>query len=175
MRAETNKARLERFMAELGSRVSGEGRIYLVGGATSVWYGWREMTIDVDIKPDPEPSGLFEAIALLKDSLDINVELAAPDQFIPSVPGWRERSPFIARHGQIEFYHYDPYGQTLAKLQRGHDRDLGDARCFVRDGLVKLDRLRGSFKQIEPQLIRYPGVDAGTFRRAVERFCDECE
>ena len=41
--------------------------------------GWRETTVDADLKLDPEPAGVFEAIARLKDSLDINVELSAPD------------------------------------------------------------------------------------------------
>jgi hypothetical protein len=96
MRAEMDKAKLEAFMVALGARVRSEGIIYLTGGATAILHNWRSMTIDVDIKPDPEPEGLFEALARLKDELDINVELASPDQFIPAVPGWRERSLFIA-------------------------------------------------------------------------------
>jgi hypothetical protein len=119
MRAETDAAKLKAFMAELGNRVRGPGRIYLAGGATALLHGWRSTTIDVDLKPDPEPPGLFEALAVLKDELDINVELASPDQFIPAVPGWRERSLFIARHGQIEFFHYDPYGQALSNCNAG--------------------------------------------------------
>lgn len=162
-------------MVELGARVRGEGCIYLAGGATAVLHGWRATTIDVDLKPDPEPNGLFEAIAQLKDELDINVELASPDQFIPPVPGWRERSRLIARHGRIEFHHYDPYGQTLAKLQRGHDRDLADARNFVRAGWVERQTLREAYQQIEPDLIRYPAVDIATFRDAVESFCNESD
>jgi len=62
MRAETDKAKLEAFMLALGQRVRGEGVIYLTGGATAVWYSWRSMTIDIDIKPDPEPAGLFESL-----------------------------------------------------------------------------------------------------------------
>ena len=137
MRAETDRAKLERFMAALGERVSGAGTVYLTGGATALLQGWRKATIDVDIKPDPEPPGLFEAIPALKDELDINVELASPDQFIPPIPGWRERSVFIARHGSISYYHYDPYGQALSKLQRGHERDLADVRSLVREKAVK--------------------------------------
>src|SRR5947208_2214352 len=98
MRGETDRAKLLRFMAALGERVRGEGTIYVTGGATALLYNWRATTIDVDIKPDPEPPGLFEAIATLKEELDINVELASPDQFIPAIPGWRERSLFIAHH-----------------------------------------------------------------------------
>ena len=129
------------------------------------------MTVDVDLKPDPEPPGLFEAIALLKDELDINVELAAPDQFIPALPGWRDRSLFIARHGPLEFLHYDLYSQALAKLQRSHARDLEDVRSMVRDGLVERDRLWKCFDEIAPGLIRFPAIDPRAFRQRVADFC----
>ena len=175
MHLETDKAKIESFMAALGKQVRGKGRIYLAGGATAVLHGWRPMTIDIDIKPEPEPAGLFEAIALLKDELDINVELASPDQFIPAIPGWRERSLFIATHGLIEFFHYDPYGQALAKLQRGHARDLRDVQSLLRDGLIQMDKLRELFHLIEPQLIRYPAIDPAAFRTSVTQFCDEHE
>jgi len=173
MRAETDLAKLERFMAALGERVHGEGIVYLTGGATALLQGWRDATIDVDIKPDPEPPGLFEAIARLKDELDINVELASPDQFIPPVPGWRERSVFIERYGRISYYHYDPYGQALSKLQRGHERDLADVRSFVREGWVDLEELQTSFTAIEPMLVRYPAIDAPEFRESLRRFIVE--
>src|SRR5512134_703510 len=94
MRAETDIKKLRTFMSALGERVKGPGLIYLTGGATALLHHWRATTIDIDIKPDPEPAGLFEAIAELKNSLDINVELASPDDFIPAVPGWRDRSVF---------------------------------------------------------------------------------
>ena len=81
--------------------------------------------------------GLFEAIARVKEELDINVELASPDDFIPSLPGWRERSLHIARHGDVEFLHYDSYAQALSKLQRAHERDLRDVRDLWRSGLIE--------------------------------------
>lgn len=173
MRAETDKTKIEAFMVALGNRVRGQGSIYLTGGATAVLHNWRRMTIDVDLKPDPEPPGLFEALAVLKDELDINVEIASPDHFIPAVPGWRERSLFIAQYGPIQFFHYDPYGQALSKLQRRHDRDLRDARSFLQSGLISVDRLREMFDRIEPELIRYPAIDPASFRTAVLEFCDE--
>lgn len=173
MRAETNKAKLEVFLAALGNRVSGAGSIYLTGGATAVLHNWRAMTIDVDIKADPEPAGLFEALAQLKDELDINVELASPDQFIPAIPGWRERSLFIVQHGRVRFFHYDPYGQALSKLQRRHDRDILDVHSLVREGLVQKNRLWEMFAEIEPQLVRYPAVDPASFRAAVMEFCND--
>jgi len=173
MRLETDKSKIESFMVALGKRVRGPGRIYFAGGATAVLHGWRSMTIDIDLKPEPEPAGLFEAIALLKDELDINVELASPEQFIPALPGWRERSLFIARHGLLEFFHYDPHAQALAKLQRRHERDLQDVRSMLRDGLIQTGRLRELFDLIEPQLIRYPAVDPADFRAAVIQFHHE--
>ena len=157
-------------MAALGSRVRGGGRIYLTGGATALLHGWRAMTIDIDLKADPEPAGLFEALAVLKDELDVNVELASPDQFIPALPGWRERSIFIARHGGVEFFHYDPYAQALSKLQRSHARDLHDVQSMLHDGLIRTDRLRELFELIQPELIRYPAIDPRAFRAAVEEF-----
>ncbi len=171
MRAETDRAKLEAFMSALGMRVRGTGRIYLAGGATAVLCGWRSMTIDVDLKPDPELRGFFEALVLLKDELDINVE-ASPDQFIPPIPGWQERSIFIARHGPVDFFHYDFYGQALSKLQRRHDRDLVDVRALRERGLIEKDRLLEMFALIEPALIRYPAIDSATFRNAVMEFCD---
>ena len=160
-------------MAALGRTVSGPGRIYFAGGATALLYGWRTATIDIDLKPDPEPAGLFEAIAVLKEELEVNVELASPDDFIPAVPGWRDRSIFIARHGAVDFFHYDPYGQALSKLQRRHDRDLCDVRFLLKLGLIRSDKLRDMFAAIEPVLIRYPAIDRRSFRNAVIGFCDE--
>jgi hypothetical protein len=173
MRLESDKSKIELFMVAMGKQVRGKGRIYFTGGATAVLHGWRNMTIDIDIKPDPEPAGLFEAIAALKEELDVNVELASPDQFIPAIPGWSERSLFIAIHGLIEFFHYDPYGQALAKLQRGHERDLQDIQSLLRHGLIQMGRLRELFHLIEPHIIRYPAIDAEAFRAAVSQFYND--
>ena len=105
MRLDADKANLAAFMEALGKRVGGPGTVYLTGGATALLFGWREKTIDIDIKAEPEPPGFFEAIAELKDTLDTNVELASPDLFIPEVPGWRDRSQLIQRAGEENFHH----------------------------------------------------------------------
>ncbi len=171
MRAPADVAKINAFMTALGKAVKGPGRVYLTGGATALLHGWRGTTIDVDLKADPEPAGFFEAIAAIKDALDVNVELAAPDQFIPEVPGWRDRSPFIARHGSVEFHHYDLYSQVLAKIERGHERDITDVRAMLENRLIAKERLWMLFEAIEPFLIRYPAITASEFRHAVERFC----
>ena len=68
-------------MRELATAARGPGNIYFTGGATALLLGFREQTIDVDIKMDPEPAGAFEAIATLKNVLDLNIELASPADF----------------------------------------------------------------------------------------------
>ncbi|MEN9991243.1 MAG: hypothetical protein RLZZ224_945 [Verrucomicrobiota bacterium] len=163
--------RLHTFMAAMAQHTKGVGCIYFTGGATALLHGWRPMTVDVDMKADPEPAGYFEAIATLKDALSLNVELASPSDFIPELPEWRERCLFIARHGQIDFYHYDPYSQALSKLERGHSRDLADVEAMLRDRLIDQKRLLDFFTQIEPNLIRYPALDPQSFRETVETFC----
>ena len=170
MRPPVQLEKLETLLAAMGRRVKSAGRIYLTGGATALLYGWRPMTVDVDLKADPEPAGFFEAIAILKDELAVNIELASPSDFIPELPSWRERSLFIARHGLIDFYHYDPYSQALSKLERGHARDLTDVNAMLHLGLIRRDQLFQHFLQIEPDLIRYPALDPRSFRAGVERF-----
>ena len=172
MRAPLDSAKIESFMRSLGKRTRGAGTIYLTGGATALLHGWRPSTIDIDLKADPEPSGWFEALAFLKDDLSVNVELASPDQFIPALPGWRERSPFIVRHGSLDFHHYDLYSQALAKLERGHTRDVVDVTAMRESGLINSDRLLDLFLRIEPDLIRYPSLDPRSFRASVTRFVE---
>ncbi len=155
-------------MEKLGEEADREGRLYFTGGATAVLLGWRPSTIDVDVKMEPESDRLFRALPRIKDELEINVELAAPDQFIPAVPGWQERSAFIARQGRLSFYHYDFYAQALSKIQRGHAQDRTDVREMIRRGLVDRGELRRRFEQIEPQLYRHPAIDPGAFRKALE-------
>lgn len=170
MRKETNRDTVERLMKELGSRVRAAGRVYFTGGVSAVMYGWRAMTVDVDFKADPEPVGFFEALPHLKEDLQVNLELASPEDFIPTLPSWRDRSRFIARHGQIDFYHYDFYSQALAKLERDHPRDRLDVAQMLLHGLIEKERLLGLFNEIEPLLIRYPALEPADFRTKVEAF-----
>ena len=171
MRGDADKAKLEAFMDALGKRVRGPGTIYLTGGATALLFGWRDKTIYVYLKADPEPPGFFEAIAELKETLDTNVELASPDLFIPEVPGWRDRSVFIRRVDEIEFRHFDFYSQVLAKLELGHERDMNDVLEFKKQRLVDPSKLLELFTQIRPQLKKFPAIDELSFTKIVEDFC----
>ena len=171
MRSQASADKIIALMEALGREVTGSGRIYLTGGASALLHGWRDSTVDVDLKADPEPPGWFEAIATLKDKLDVNIELAAPDQFIPALPGWRDRSRHIAQHGRLEFYHYDFYSQALAKLERGHARDLADVQAMLERQFIAPAQLWELFLAVEPLLIRFPGITASLFRESVAHFC----
>jgi hypothetical protein len=170
MRRKVTVASLKQFMQELAAAARSPGKVYFTGGATALLLGFREQTIDIDLKLDPEPAGAFEAIAGLKNRLDVNVELASPDDFIPRGKDWRERSRPIASIGRVEFFHYDFSLQALAKLERGHAQDLQDAASFVDGGYVSLDDLKNRFVQIEPDLLRYPAVDPQQFKKKLDDF-----
>ena len=157
-------------MKALGRKGRTNARIYFVGGVSAVLLGWRESTIDIDLKLIPEAGEILQALPDLKERLQINVELASPEDFIPAVPGWEDRSGFIAREGTIDFFHYDFYAQALAKIERGHSTDLLDVREMIARGLVERSRLLEYFSNIEDRLYKYPAIDAQSFRRAVEEF-----
>jgi hypothetical protein len=168
MRELATAPRIREFMRRLGERAGGETTVYLTGGATAVLLGWRESTLDVDIKVVPERDDVLRAVQELKDLLQINVELASPDLFIPPVPGWESRSPSAGREGRIEWRHFDPYSQALAKIERGHEQDAADVKAMLARGLIEPARLRDAFERIRPELYRYPALDAGAFARRVE-------
>lgn len=172
MRSLVDRDALLRFMRELGRAARGPTRIYFTGGCSAVLLGWRASTIDVDLDIRPESDDILRAIPQLKERLHINVELAAPTHFIPEVPGWETRSPFIAREGLIDFYHYDFYAQALSKIERSHARDVVDVQAMHDQGLIVPARLLELFAAIEPELYRYPAVDPRTFRAAVEKIAE---
>jgi hypothetical protein len=102
-------------MRELGRAADRETRVYFTGGATAVLMGWRESTIDADIRIVPESDAIFRAIPALKERLSINVDLPLRSNFIPELPGC----------------------QALAKIERGHDRDKGDVAALLTRGLIE--------------------------------------
>jgi hypothetical protein len=169
MRQPITLPRLQEFMKALGAVARAPGRIYLVGGATAVLLDWRTATIDIDLKILPETDEIFRSLPILKERLHMNIELASPDDFIPELPGWQERSQFIQTEGKLSFFHYDFYAQALAKIERGHAIDLVDIHEMIDRGLVESGRLLELFTAIEAQLYRYPALDQPSFRRAVER------
>jgi len=111
---------------------------------------------------------MLRAIPMLKERLQLNVELASPDLFIPVPPGLEHRSPFVTRIGRVTFRHFDFVAQALAKIERGHARDLADVQAMRERALISAGDVRAQFARLEPELYRFPAIDAPSFRRAVD-------
>ncbi len=140
----------------------------MTGGATAVLEGWRGSTADVDLRFEPDLDELLRELPALKESLGVNIELASPPDFVPELPGWRERSPLVFEEGNVAVHHFDFYSQALSKIERGFGQDLDDVGKMIESGLVAPALLRELYETIEPELYRYPAIDPAAFRRKVE-------
>ncbi|MGH2914840.1 MAG: DUF6036 family nucleotidyltransferase [Solirubrobacteraceae bacterium] len=170
LRANTDRQRINTFLAALGRRVRGRHVVYLAGGASAVLIGWRPSTIDIDLRPEPDSDELLRAVSELKRSLDVNVETASPLEFIPELPGWRDRSRYVNTVGAIEVRHMDFRLQALAKLERGSTQDLADVAQMIAHGLVSGEEIAAAFELIRPRLFRFPAVDEDLFARNVAAY-----
>jgi hypothetical protein len=168
MRPPVDEARIRAVARRLGRVVRGPVRMYLTGGSTAVIEGWRESTVDVDLRFEPEDDRLLRELPAVKESVGVNIELVSPPDFIPELPGWRERSQFLFREGGVDVHHFDLYSQALSKVERGFDQDLEDVRAMIAGGLVEPARVREYYEAIEPELYRYPAIDPVAFRGKVD-------
>lgn len=173
MRGLADAETIRRFMRELARPARRPARIYFTGGVTAVLSGWRPSTIDIDLKIVPDDDALLRAIPDLKERLQVNVELASPDDFIPVPAGWEERSRFVAQEGALTFFDFDLVAQALAKIERGHDQDRKDVRSMIAAGLVSAAALRETFERIKLEFYRYPAIDPAAFQAAVAVVLDE--
>ena len=173
MRDPLTKERLREFMVEL-DRAAPRGQaahVYLVGGGTAVWAGWRPSTIDVDLHGDPEV--LFRDIQAIKKRLRLNVEFVRPEDFVPPLAGSDARHVLIEAMGSVSFFHHDPYAQVLSTIVRGFQRDLEDADDFLRSGMVDADRFRDLVHGIPAEAYaHYPALSQDAVLSAVDEFLE---
>jgi hypothetical protein len=168
VRPPVDEDRLRELARRLGRAARGPTRIYLTGGATAVLEGWRGSTVDVDLRFEPDVDELLRELPALKEDLGVNIELASPPDFIPELPGWRERSPLVFRESHVAVHHFDFYSQALAKIERGFAQDLDDVAKMIEHGLVEPAQLRQLYEAIEPELYRYPAIEPSAFRRKLD-------
>ena len=168
MRALAIKTKVLEFLHRFAREGRSPVRVYLTDGSSAVLWGWRETTVDIDLRIDPELDEIFRAIPKLKEELSINIELASPSDFIPELPGWRERSVFIESVGELSYYHYDPYSQALSKIERGHEKDVADVKAMFSNQLVKKEKLVELFESIHSNLYKYPAIDEDSFAASVQ-------
>ncbi len=172
MRSSSQRQQIENLILVLGRTITKPLKVYFTGGATAVMLGIRESNIDVDIKFEPDNEEMYRAIQRLKEKLNMNIELASPDNFIPPLPQWRERSLFIAQSGKVRFFHYDLYSQILAKVQRGWSQDLSDASGFVKENIDK-KKVFFLFESIKNDFVKYPAINVKLLSVKLKKFFDE--
>jgi hypothetical protein len=171
MREEFTRDRLRPLMNELARTAPRRGsfQVFFVGGTTAVAMGWRRSSVDVDLFS--EQDAVFRDIQGIKERLRMNVEFARPEDFVPPLTGAGDRHLFIEKVGPISYFHYDPYSQILSKIVRGFQKDLEDARAFLREKLVEPDRFRSLVRTIpDSTYAKYPRLSRAAVETAVDRF-----
>lgn len=167
---------LRALMRELACSVRGSRsyRVFLVGGGTAVLEGWRSSTIDADLFSDQDE--VFHDIQQIKERLQLNVEFARPEDFVPPLAGSDQRHVFIEAVGNVSFFHYDPYAQMFSKVVRGFARDIVDAKNFLTSGMVDADRFRALVSEITTaRYARYPSLSPEAVLKAVHSFLSHSE
>jgi len=167
MREHADQRRIRSLIEFLGRNARSACDVFFTGGACAVLHGWRAATLDVDLLFVPDSDDILRLLPRAKEKLILNIELVAPPNFIPELPGWRERCIFIEKRGEVSFYHYDFYSQALSKIERNHAQDAIDVESMLNAQLVTPEKLLTLFDEIEPLLFRYPAIHPESFRRAV--------
>jgi len=175
MRDLADNQKIAAFMRAFGRLAKSETEVFFTGGVTAVLSGWRDTTVDIDLKISPELDELFRGIPEIKETQKLNVELASPSDFIPELPGWRDRCTYIGREGKVSFYNYDPYSQALSKIERGHEKDLLDVEAMFARNMIESTKLFSLFLEIKPNLYKYPAIDPASFADALNRVVETKE
>ena len=103
-REDATRTIIAAFVRELGRRFSGRGRLYLAGGASLVYQGFRPHTVDIDYRVELEAgddSRFIQALRAAQRTVPLNVEPASPADFVPLPAGWQERSQFLTQEGGL--------------------------------------------------------------------------
>ena len=146
---------LTQFLEQLARCYRQEGRLYLVGGSSLILVSSKVSTLDIDLKIETAPEHYGEFIRCLRQvsrALQLPVEEASPDQFIPLPPGFAERHRFIGRFGSLDVFHFDFYSIALSKIHRGNEKDFADVTQMIAQDIIEFDRLAGYFRDILPQV-----------------------
>src|SRR2546425_12199802 len=105
LRQAVNRERITLLLREVGQRYHRPARLYLVGGTSLVFEGYRERTLDVDLTIEVSADGHGELIRALQEimlALDMNIEEASPGDFIPLPAGHADRHIFVGRSGSLQ-------------------------------------------------------------------------
>jgi hypothetical protein len=153
LRQAVNRERISEFLRQVGERYHKPARLYLVGGTSLVFEGYRQQTLDVDlvIEVSADNHGdLIHALQEIMRLLDVNVEEASPGDFIPLPAGYAERHIFLGRYGQVDVFHFDLYSTALGKVERGRRQDIADVVALLDNVRIEWSRLESMYHEILP-------------------------
>jgi hypothetical protein len=143
MRGRLTRDGLRAFMKELARTAPARKsyRVYFVGGVTAVDSGWRQSTIDVDLTSNDD--AVFRDVQNIKERLQMNIEFARPEDFVPPLDASDDRHLFI------------------------------ETRNFVRSGMVDPARFQSLVRRIpERSFAKYPALSRQAVLSAVQDFLD---
>jgi hypothetical protein len=134
--------RVERFLTELGQRVSRPSRLYLLGGSALYFLGSDRQTGDFDyFGHDMNKNDLQRQIDRVASEMGVAVEAVPLDEFVPVSGAAQERHRFVARFGALDIYVFDPYSIALSKLDRGFISDIDDVVFLANANAIELAKL----------------------------------
>ena len=153
LRQPVSRERIEGFLRWLGNHYRHPARLYLVGGTTVVYEGLRRQIMDIDLAIEVSAGNHGELLTVLRearDTFDINIEEAAPWDFIPLPAGYADRHQFVGRYGEVDVFHFDLYSMALSKIERGRKQDQLDVIALLKSDRLKWDRLQAMYIEILP-------------------------
>jgi hypothetical protein len=172
LRQQVDQKRIEQFLQQLGRQFKKPGQVYLVGGTSVVYEGLRQQTLDIDLTFDianEDHSAFIATVRKLKEKLSLNVEEVSPADFIPLPAGYKERSQFINRYGQLNVFHFDLYSVALSKIARGAEEDFADVLALLQTGRLEMSQLTQYFVEILPRFATHSlKQDPVEFKRQFE-------
>ncbi len=143
------------FYSNLVATSPSRGESISLAATTIVYEGLRQQTLDIDLAleiADEDHSAFIATVRSLKERLSLNIEEASPSDFIPLPAGYRERSQFVGRYGQLDVFHFDLYSTALSKIERGAESDFADVLTLLQAGRLEITKLTEYFNEI---LVRY--------------------
>lgn len=153
LRQQVDQQRIEYFLEQLGKRFKKPGRVYLVGGTSLVYEGLRQQTLDIDLTFEiarQDHTAFIQTVRELKERLSLNIEEVSPADFIPLPSGYKDRSQYINRYGQLDVFHFDLYSIALSKISRGTEEDFADVLSLLQTDRLQMPRLTQYFNEILP-------------------------
>ncbi len=157
------------FLDRLGQCYRHPGTLYLVGGTSLLLVAAKDSTFDIDVQfevPDEYHGEFIGCLRQVSRELELPVEKASPEQFIPLPAGYQDRQRYIGRFGLLDVFHFDFYSVALSKLHRGNEKDFADVVNMLQIGLIELQHLDSCFEEILPRYETYQvAADPDAFRR----------